>query len=159
MPYFNNEIFNVKIKSVSGTESVTVKFLDNGYNEISSQTVTATVGGAIASLSASSDVYSIFFESMGEFSITDMTFGIVNTSPSFLGSSDLYLPVSSSSSWDIKNLVRVSDTDALQTPTWTVSSPLHTITCYRLSNSIIRKQLYNTRRNHIIPTNSRLYRN
>jgi HSP20 family molecular chaperone IbpA len=126
MPYFNNEIFNVKIKSVSGTESVTVKFLDNGYNEISSQTVTATVGGAIASLSASSDVYSIFFESMGEFSITDMTFGIVNTSPSFLGSSDLYLPVSSSSSWDIKNLVRVSDTDALQTLTWTVSSaPSH----------------------------------
>ena len=84
MSNFNNENFSVKIKSVSGTESVTVRFLDDGYSEISSQTVTATVEGAIASLPASSGVYCIAFESAGEFSITDMTF---NTAPVFTSSS------------------------------------------------------------------------
>jgi len=128
LPYstFPNEVFSVKIKSDSGVALVEVKFLDVFFNEISGYnvTVTATTTGSIASLPASSDVYCVRIESDQEFYITDMVFG--NITPSFLGSSDLYLPVSSSSSWDIRNLMRVSDTDTLQTLTWTVSSaPSH----------------------------------
>ena len=128
LPYstFPNEVFSVKIKSDSGVALVEVKFLDVFYKEISGYnvTVTATTTGSIASLPASSDVYCVRIDSDQEFYITDMVFG--NITPSFLGSSDLYLPVSSSSSWDIRNLMRVSDTDTLQTLTWTVSSaPSH----------------------------------
>jgi hypothetical protein len=121
---FNNEDFSEKIKVDSGTESVTVKFSNSVGVVLSSQTVTATQEGVVASLPATSNVTYVSFESAGEFSITDMTFG--NTAPVFTSSSLSTHIGMDTTSFNIASYLGVNDSDSGQTLTWSqYSAPSH----------------------------------